>query len=410
MTILVEGKFTFNTATIHSKVPQETALVQIEELMNQEFMEGTITHIMPDYHAGAGCVIGTTIKLNGKVVPNLVGVDVGCGVMIWKLGNIDIDFEKLDRVIREHIPSGNEIHENPSALDMMLSVANFNSKYFVAQGLDNERTAKSLGTLGGGNHFIEVAEDSYGCKYLLVHTGSRYVGAKVAKYHQDKAISQLKKVDAKNLIATLKSEGRDKEIQAEIKKLKESVPIVPKELAYLEGEDFDNYISDMLLAQEYARWNRRSIGDEIIFNMEWDATSSFDTIHNYIDTEEMILRKGAVRALEGELLVVPINMADGTLLCRGKGNPDWNYSAPHGAGRIKSRRQAKSDLTMDDFTARMSDVWTSTAVEETLDEAPMAYKPMEEIMDAITETVDVIDVLKPLYNFKGIEKNYLTQK
>lgn len=408
MAILVEGKF--NTATIHSKVPQETAITQIEELMNQEFMEGTEIHIMPDYHAGAGCVIGTTIKLNGKVVPNLVGVDVGCGVMVWKLGSIDIDFEKLDNVIRERIPSGNEIHENPSALNIVLSVVNFNSKNFVAQGLDNERTAKSLGTAGGGNHFIELSEDSNGCKYLIVHTGSRYVGAKVAKYHQDKAISQLKKIDVKNLIETLKSEGRHKEIEAEIQKLKASIPDIPKELAYLEGKDFDSYINDMKLAQKYAVQNRRNIGVSIIHNMNWEILETFDTIHNYIDTEEMILRKGAVRALEGELLVVPINMADGTLLCVGKGNPDWNYSAPHGAGRIKSRKQAKNDLTMDDFTARMSDVWTSTAVEETLDEAPMAYKPIEEIMDAVVETVDVIDVLKPLYNFKGIENNHLIKK
>ena len=405
MTILVEGKF--NTATIHSKVPQETAITQIEELMNQEFMQGTETHIMPDYHAGAGCVIGTTIKLNGKVVPNLVGVDVGCGVMVWMLGDIEIDFEKLDKVIREHVPSGSDIHTDSP---IKLALAHFDSKYFVAKGLDNNRTINSLGTLGSGNHFIEVAEDSIGNKYLLVHTGSRYVGARVAKYHQDNAIAQLKKADVKTLIETLKVEGRHKEIEAEIKKLKANIPDIPKELAYLEGEHFDNYISDMKLAQKYAVQNRTEIGYAIMSNMGWVNKKRFDTIHNYIDTEEMILRKGAVRALEGELLVVPINMADGTLLCKGKGNPDWNYSAPHGAGRIKSRKQAKSELTMNDFTARMSDVWTSTAVEETLDEAPMAYKPMAEIMDAITETVDVIDVLKPLYNFKGIENNYLTQK
>lgn len=408
MTILVEGKF--NTATIHSKVPQETAINQIEELMNQEFMEGTETHIMPDYHAGAGCVIGTTIKLNGRVVPNLVGVDVGCGVMVWMLGDIEIDFEKLDKVIRKHVPSGNDIHENPSPINYTLAVAHFNSKEFVAQGLDDNRTINSLGTLGSGNHFIEVAEDPIGNKYLLVHTGSRYVGARVAKYHQDNAIAQLKKADVKTLIETLKAEGRHNEIESEIKKLKASMPDIPKELAYLEGEHFDNYISDMKLAQKYAVQNRTEIGYAIMVNMGWANRGRFDTIHNYIDTEEMILRKGAVRANKGELLVVPINMADGTLLCVGKGNPDWNYSAPHGAGRIKSRKQAKNELTMSDFTARMTDVWTSTAVEETLDEAPMAYKPMEEIMDAITETVDVLYVLKPLYNFKGIENNYLTQK
>lgn len=409
MTILVEGKF--NTATIHSKVPQETAITQIEDLMNQEFMKGTETHIMPDYHAGAGCVIGTTIKLNGKVVPNLVGVDVGCGVMLFKLGNISIDFEKLDRVIRENIPSGNEIHEDIyHHIRPNLVLSDFNSLNFVAQGLDNTRTIKSLSTLGGGNHFIEVSEDSKGCKYLLIHTGSRYVGAKVAKYHQDKAISQLKKIDVKNLIESMKAEGRHKEIQAEIKKLKASIPDIPKELAYLEGKDFDNYINDMKIAQKYAVQNRTEIGYTIMRYMGWIDEGMIDTIHNYIDTEEMILRKGAVRALEGELLVVPINMADGTLLCVGKGNPDWNYSAPHGAGRIKSRKQAKNDLAMSDFTARMSDVWTSTAVEETLDEAPMAYKPMDEIMDAITETVDIIDILKPLYNFKGIENNHLYQK
>lgn len=401
MTIIVEGKF--NTATIHSKVPQETAITQIKELVDQSFMEGTDVHIMPDYHAGKGCVIGTTIKLDGKVVPNLVGVDIGCGVLTWKLGNIDIDFEKLDSVIRKYVPNGRDIHEYPSALNIVSATAGFNSDNFVAQGLDNKKTAQSIGTLGGGNHFIEVSKDLDGCKYLLIHTGSRYIGAKVAKYHQDKAISQLKKIDVKSMIEKLKSEGRHSEIESEIQKLKASIPDIPKELAYLEGKEYDDYIEDMKLAQKYAYANRREIGWTIILNMDWVTLGMFDTIHNYIDTESMILRKGAVRALEGEMLVIPINMADGTLLCKGKGNPDWNYSAPHGAGRIKSRTQAKKDLDMVDFKSRMSDVWTTTAVEETLDEAPMAYKPLEEILEAIEDTVEVISILKPLYNFKGIE-------
>lgn len=401
MTIIVKGKY--NKATVHSVVAQETALVQIEEMLNQEFMKDTEVHIMPDYHAGKGCVIGTTIRLKDKVVPNLVGVDIGCGVLTIELGDIDIDFKKLDEVIRKNIPSGRDSHAYAPPLNIVLALSDFSPDNFTTKGLNANKIAESLGTLGGGNHFIEVAEDSEGMKYLLIHTGSRHMGVKVAKFHQEIAIANIKKLDTREAVAQLKAEGREKEIASTIKSLKDSYPDIPKELAYLEGEAFDNYIKDMEIAQKFAKYNRREIGISIVNGMDWINHGSFDTVHNYIDIESMILRKGAVSAKKGEPLVIPINMAEGTLLCKGKGNAKWNYSAPHGAGRIKSRTQAKNDITMGEFKESMEDVWSTSVSLHTLDEAPMAYKPMQEIISAITDTVEIVDVLKPLYNFKGVE-------
>lgn len=399
MSIELSSKYT--NAKIYTSNPLENAIEQIQELIEQPFMEGTTVRIMPDYHAGKGCVIGTTIKLNGKVVPNLVGVDVGCGVSVSKINEKTIDFAKLDSVIRENVPSGSDLF---NAISSMRDVSNFDSEKFYTNGLNNELTNLSLGTLGGGNHFIEVAKDDDNNHYLLVHTGSRYLGAKVAKYHQKKAIENLVKIDVNNLIEKLKSEGRHKEIQNEIAKLKELNPAVPKELAYLEGEAFNEYIHDMKLAQQFAKANRERIAFVIGHHMNWTYTDAFDTIHNYIDTETMTLRKGAVRANKGEQLVIPMNMRDGSLLCVGKGNEDWNNSAPHGAGRLFSRTQAMKNLTMNEFKESMTDVWTTSVTDETLDEAPMAYKPMQEIIDNVGDTVDIIKIIKPVYNFKASDK------
>ncbi|MFJ7953393.1 RtcB family protein [Lysinibacillus sp. NPDC096418] len=396
--IHVKGKFT--DAKIYANTSLQSAIEQIEELTNQAFMAGTKVRIMPDYHAGKGCVIGTTIQLNNRVVPNLVGVDVGCGVFVAEIVAKDIDFAKLDAAIRAYVPSGQEIHKEVSSAR---DYAEFASANFIVNGLKDEYINLSLGTLGGGNHFIELAKDDEGTHYLLIHTGSRYVGARVANWHQKRAFETLRQDDLKEKIAVLKNQGRTQEIQAMIAAYKQENPIVPKELAYLEGELFDDYIHDMKIAQHFARMNRWTIAQTIAKYMDWSYTESFDTIHNYIETETMTLRKGAVRANQGEKLVVPLNMRDGSLICIGKGNPEWNYSAPHGAGRTYSRRAAKQALNMDEFKETMQGIWTTSVSEETLDEAPMAYKPMNEITSVIEETVDIVKVIRPVYNFKASE-------
>ncbi|MFL6562266.1 MAG: RtcB family protein [Bacillus sp. (in: firmicutes)] len=390
-------------AKVFSNYPQETALEQIQELCNQAFLKDTKISIMPDYHAGKGCVIGTTIQLKDKVVPNLVGVDVGCGVLTVKLQDKKVDFNELDQVIRTYVPSGHELHSDETVGFINTSfpaVSEFKAEHILSE----DRSRYSLGTLGGGNHFIEVSVDPAGHHYLTIHTGSRYVGAKVASYYQKVAISKLRQQDLTEMIDQLKAEGRQKEIQVAIQNYKERNPVIPNELAYLDGEDFHNYMHDMKLAQSYAKANREEIARAITENMGFEMVDRFDTVHNYIDTEKMILRKGAVSAQEGERLIIPINMRDGSILAVGKGNGEWNYSAPHGAGRVLSRTKAMKTLNMNDFQRTMEGVWTTSVSEETLDEAPMAYKPMEEILEKIEETVDIAGFIKPVYNFKASEK------
>lgn len=396
--IEINGRFT--DAKIFAQTALQTAIDQIQELTDQAFMAGTKVRIMPDYHAGKGCVIGTTIQLQNRVVPNLVGIDVGCGVFVAQLDVLTVDFAKLDSIIRTHVPSGQEIHKEVSPARQFLE---FEGKQFRASGLKDDYTNLSLGTLGGGNHFIELAKDVEEQHYLLIHTGSRYVGAKVANWHQKRAYENLRRQDLTEKIAELKRQGREKDIQPMILAYKEQNPVVPKELAYLEGDYFHDYIHDMKIAQQFARMNRWTIAETIAKQMGWHFTDTFDTIHNYIDTETMTLRKGAVRANKGEKLVIPMNMRDGSLICIGKGNAEWNYSAPHGAGRMYSRRAAKKALNMNDFKDTMQGIWTTSVNEETLDEAPMAYKPMTEIISAIGETVDIVKVIKPVYNFKASE-------
>lgn len=402
---VIEVKGTQTEAKIFTNNPQETAIEQIEELCNQEFMKDLKVRIMPDYHAGKGCVIGTTIKIEDKVVPNLVGVDVGCGILTVHLKEKQIDFAKLDKVIREFVPSGQNIHENVRDVDTV-NIVNFKAKSL----LSIDRTNKSLGTLGSGNHFIEVSKDEEDHLYLTIHTGSRYVGAKIAEHYQKVAYRELKKVDSEAVIEKLKAEGRHNEIADTLKKLKSEIPNVKKDLAYLEGSYFDDYIHDMKLAQQYARGNRQEIANIILKHMKLSVADIFDTIHNYIDTDSMILRKGAVSASKGERLIIPINMRDGSILAVGKGNPDWNYSAPHGAGRVLSRTKAKAQLELDTFRETMKDVWSTSVGEDTLDEAPMAYKSMEEIMSQIGDTVDVLKIIKPVYNFKAADEPKFWEK
>lgn len=398
---MIEVKGQYTDALIYTNNPQEVAISQIAELVNQPFMEGAKVRIMPDYHAGKGCVIGTTIALNNRVVPNLVGVDVGCGVFVAEIEEKMIDFDQLDKAIRQFVPSGNEIHEEASSTRQTEQFAN---DLFVASGLHNDYTNRSLGTLGGGNHFIELAKDEEGKHYLLIHTGSRYVGSKIANWHQNRAYESLRRIDLTEKIETLKAAGRYQEIQRMITEYKDENPIVPKELAYLEGELFADYIADMKLAQQFAHENRQTIARIIAEQMKWEYGVQFDSVHNYIDIDSMILRKGAVRASAGEQLVIPMNMRDGSLICIGKGSAAWNESAPHGAGRIFSRSAAMKNLSMEDFKQTMQGIWTTSVSEETLDEAPMAYKPMQEIMDQIGETVEIQKRIIPVYNFKASDK------
>lgn len=390
-------------AKVFSNYPQETALQQIKELCNQPFLKETKIRIMPDYHAGKGCVIGTTIKLKDKVVPNLVGVDVGCGVLTVKLHDKAVDFHKLDQVIRNRVPSGQELHSEETVQFISTGFPetdSYKAKHILSQG----RAEASLGTLGGGNHFIEVSVDEAGCHYLTIHTGSRYIGSKIAQYYQKLAISKLRKQDLNGIIDRLKKEGRHHEIQMAIQNYKEKNPVIPDDLSYLEGEDFHDYIHDMRLAQSFAKANREEIAQTIVQHMDFTELDRFDTVHNYIDTDNLILRKGAVSAQKGERLIIPINMRDGSILAVGKGNADWNYSAPHGAGRVLSRTKATKTLSMDEFKQTMQGVWTTSVSEETLDEAPMAYKPINEILEKIEETAEIVGFIKPVYNFKASEK------
>ncbi len=398
---MIEVKGQYTNAVIYTNNPQEAAILQIKELVNQPFMQGAKVRIMPDYHAGKGCVIGTTIALNNRVVPNLVGVDVGCGVLVSEISMGKVDFNKLDETIRRFVPSGNAIHDN---VDKMNVTEMYTNEAFIARGLQDDYTNRSLGTLGGGNHFIELAQDDTGMHYLLIHTGSRYVGAKVASWHQKRAFESLQRADLTEKMNQLKEEDRHQEIQAMIHAFKLENPVVPKDLAYLEGDLFTDYIADMKLAQQFARDNRKVISQIIAAHMKWAYRSQFDSVHNYIDTDSMILRKGAVRAASGEQLVIPMNMRDGSLICVGKGNAEWNESAPHGAGRIYSRTAAMKNLSMDDFKETMSGIWTTSVSEETLDEAPMAYKPMQEIVEQIGETVNIQKYVMPVYNFKASDK------
>lgn len=398
---MIEIKGQYTDALIYTNNPQEAAISQIEELVNQPFMEGAKVRIMPDYHAGKGCVIGTTIALNNRVVPNLVGVDVGCGVFVAEIEETAVDFDQLDRTIRQFVPAGNDIHEEASNIR---STEQFANDLFVANGLHNDYTNRSLGTLGGGNHFIELAKDEEGKHYLLIHTGSRYVGSKIANWHQNRAYESLRRIDLTEKIEELKAAGRYQEIQRMITEYKDENPIISKELAYLEGDLFADYIADMKLAQQFAHENRQMIARIIGEKMKWEYGLQFDSVHNYIDIDSMILRKGAVRAGAGEQLVIPMNMRDGSLICIGKGSAAWNESAPHGAGRIFSRSAAMKNLSMEDFKQTMHGIWTTSVSEETLDEAPMAYKPMQEIMDQIGETVEIQKRIIPVYNFKASDK------
>ncbi len=370
---------------------------------DQEFVKDSSIRIMPDVHAGAGCTIGTTMTIKDKVVPNLVGVDIGCGMATYVLEEKEIDLKKLDEFIYSSIPAGMGIRETPHKYIEKIDLEGLQC---ISQ-VNKKRAIHSMGTLGGGNHFIEVNKDDNGNIYLVVHSGSRNLGKQVAEYYQAEAYKQLNKNASYQLeetIERLRKEGRHSEIQATINKLKTQVITdIPKSLAYLEGKLFDNYIHDMKIVQQYATFNRKAMAEDMIEALGLHVAENFTTIHNYIDTDAMILRKGAVSAKDGEKLLIPINMRDGSLVCIGKGNPDWNCSAPHGAGRLYSRVQAKKTFNIEEFKQAMEGIYTTSINADTLDECPMAYKNMDDIVKNITSTAEIIKVIKPIYNFKAGE-------
>lgn len=402
---IVEGKF--NSAKVFTNVVEEGALAQIKTLCDQEFTKQSKIRVMPDVHAGAGCTIGTTMTIVDKVVPNLVGVDIGCGMETVEIKNSHIEVQKLDKLIYDRIPSGFNIRDTAHRYNSEIDLEQLKCKEEAKINLD--RAERSLGTLGGGNHFIEVGKDEDGKIYLVIHSGSRHLGLQVAEFYQEQAYKSLNgnsNIDVMKLIKELKSTGREHEIQKSVEELKkQSSTDIPKALAYVSGQLLEDYIHDMKIIQKFAMLNRKAMMDEIIKGMKLKVVDEFTTIHNYIDTENMILRKGAVSAQAGEKLLIPINMRDGSLICIGKGNADWNYSAPHGAGRLMSRTQAKSMYTLSEFKKEMKGIYTTSVNSETLDECPMVYKGMEDIVDNIGETAEIVKIVKPIYNFKAGEES-----
>ncbi len=390
-----------NEAIVYGDNIEDSAIEQIQILCDQAFASGSKIRIMPDVHTGAGCTIGMTMTITDKVVPNIVGVDIGCGMYTVCLGKIDIDFEKLDTIVHG-IPSGKNVWEGrQKKFDLTVLNCYRNLK-------DTKRIAKSIGTLGGGNHFIEIEKTQQDVKYMIIHTGSRNLGKQVANYYQDMAIDLHKgkqeyfqKRD--EMIAQYKAEGRRKELQQALKTIvwTQKKLEIPEELCFLYGEYMEQYLHDIAICQQFAKENRELIAQKIMEAMSWEPQEVFHTIHNYIDVEENIVRKGAISAKKGEKVLIPINMKDGSILAIGKGNAEWNYSAPHGAGRLYSRSQAKEQFTLQQYQKEMEGIYSTCVTEKTLDESPMAYKKLEDIVNAVQQTVDVIEVMKPIYNFKA---------
>lgn len=393
----LNGKYT--TARIFTDNIENEAISQIYELCNQEFAKDCKIRIMPDVHAGKGCTIGTTMEIKDKIVPNLVGVDISCGILCVKLKEKEIDFKKLDEIIRKYIPSGMNIREKAIDSNEIRKIGL--QKLKCVNHINMDRTEKSLGSLGNGNHYCEIDVDEDENLYLVIHSGSRYLGKQVAEYYQKIATNDLTNNTKEKiaLIEKLKNEGREKEIECALKVFDK--PKIPSHLAYLEGIHLKNYLYDVGIIQKYADKNRKTIANEIITRMGLTIEEEFTTCHNYIDLDNMILRKGAISAQKGEKLIIPINMKDGAIIGIGKGNPDWNYSAPHGAGRIMSRSKAKELVSLEEFKKSMSGIWTTSVCQSTIDESPMVYKPIEEIVENIKDTVTIERIIKPVYNFKA---------
>lgn len=408
--IKVKGKY--QEAIIYADIVYDNMIDQIKKLLDLEIMTDAQIRIMPDCHSGVGCVIGTTMTIKDKVIPNLVGVDIGCGMLCVKLGKINVDFKSLDEYIHYNIPAGMNVNEEEVSSNVNIEdLRCFNELKRVSY------LKKSLGSLGGGNHFIEIDINENNEYFLIIHSGSRNLGLQVANIYQNKAIlyqqnkicNRSKEID--RVIKEYKETGREKEIQKEITRLKNlviEIPI-PKDLCYLENNDFDNYIFDMDICQKFASLNRIIMAKKItnFLGLNFDNLYFFETIHNYINMQDMILRKGAISAYKNEIVLIPLNMKDGCILARGKGNPDYNFSAPHGAGRLMSRNAAIKNIKLDDYVKSMEGIYSTTVDSSTLDESPFAYKPKESIIKNILDTVDIIDIMKPVYNFKAGEENGL---
>ena len=407
---MIELKGKYNNAIVYTENIDNETISQIINLCNQDFVENCKIRIMPDTHAGSGCVIGFTADLGNKVIPNIVGVDIGCGMFTAELGKTSIDLEQLDKIVHQYVPSGKNANEG--------RVVKFDKlqELFCYRDLKETKwIERSIGTLGGGNHFIELNKDDEDNIYLVIHSGSRNLGKQVADLYQNMAI-ELRSgkeeyyKEKERIIKEYKEQGKRDLIQSTLKQLEKNYsnaqPDYPKELCFLEGEWREKYLHDMNICQEYASLNRETMAN-IILNKLLGKNSSdfttFQTIHNYINFKDNIIRKGSISAYKDEKVLIPINMRDGSLLCVGKGNPEWNYSAPHGAGRLMSRSKAKENLNLEEFIETMKDVYSSTVNKSTLDEAPMAYKPLNEIVDNIKDTVDIIKIIKPIYNFKASE-------
>lgn len=398
---MIELKGKYNTAIIYTDKLEEKAKEQIIEMCDQEFLKDSKIRIMSDVHAGAGCTIGTTMTLKDAVVPNYVGVDIGCGMHVSKLKDKSIDLDQLDATIYKYIPSGRDVRNDIHLDALKLKLEDLKCVKYV----NINRGYQSIGTLGGGNHFIEVDKDKEDNLYLVIHSGSRHLGYEVADYYQKQAMLSLNAhshKDIQQLIKTLKEEGKESEIQKVLEEIKKENKEVSKDkVGYVQGELFDDYLHDMKIMQEFAKVNREVMNKIICEELKLEVVETFTTIHNYIDIDQMILRKGAVSARKDEKLIIPMNMKDGSLICIGKGNDEWNQSAPHGAGRIMSRSQAKKELDLNEYKEMMKDIYTSCVSTDTIDEAPLAYKKMDEIVKHIHDTVDIVEVIKPIYNFKA---------
>jgi len=406
---------------IFAKTVEQEAIDQVNVLSETGIFDNKKIRIMPDTHAGKGCVIGFTAEVGDKIIPSLIGVDISCGMLVSQLSEAP-KTKFLQETIEKNVPFGRNIHESNYFGGNVPESFKERYKYIKSRIRelscyrylkDAQKFSYALGSLGSGNHFIELnyseKQDAY---FLVIHTGSRNLGKQVADYYQSLAAKMLSGWDKvmeeqKKLIETYKAQGRKTEIQEAISELhrnfKAQKPDLPKDLCYLEGEEMQNYLHDTKICQEFANMNREMIRDEILLGFpKIEVLSSFCTLHNYLG-DDGIMRKGAISCREGERVIIPMNMRDGSLICIGKGNSDWNFSGPHGAGRLMSRTKAKQTLTMQEFQEAMSGIDTWSLNENTLDEAPQAYKPMEEIIELIKDTVEIVDIIKPVYNFKANE-------
>ena len=397
---MLELRGKYAEAKVFTDVVDQDSISQVICLLNQPYMAGSRVRMMPDIHAGLGCTIGTTITVGDQICPNLVGVDIGCGMETIRVKEKHIELQQLDKLIRREIPSGFAIRNKAHRYNDYVDLDALHCSKYVK--LDYARN--SLGTLGGGNHFIEADKDDEGNIYIVIHSGSRHLGVEICKYYQNAGYKTMATVSAEaieQLRESLRKAGRLQDMDEELKRLKEKRIYVPKTLAFVEGELMEQYLHDMKIAQEFAAYSRKAMVDVIVKGMGLHIVDQFTTIHNYIDLEHRILRKGAVSAQKGEKLLIPINMRDGSLICIGKGNEEWNFSAPHGAGRLMSRSDAKNSFTVSEYKKQMEGIYTTSVSRGTLDECPMAYKNMEDIVDNIGPTADIVDIIKPIYNFKA---------